>query len=295
VNQASTQEAADLLWQHWHGQRRMDHLPETLRPRTRAEGYAVQACLDARSASPLFGWKIAATSKVGQAHINVDGPLAGRLLRERAYDGGAEVPFGANHMKVAEAEFAFRMARDLAPRARPYEVTEVLDAADTLHPAIEIPDSRFDDFTVVGAPQLIADDACGHYFVLGPATSADWRAIDLAAHAVKGEIVGRLTRDGLGANVLGDPAGRAGMAGQRTVRHRSHAARGRSGHHRNLPDSAGHPAVRHIVMDFGVLGRVEAGWPRASPRWCHDPRPRPIASSVTSPALVAGAAATTSR
>jgi len=258
VNQASTQEAADLLWQHWHGQRRMDHLPETLRPRTRAEGYAVQACLDARSASPLFGWKIAATSNVGQAHINVDGPLAGRLLRERAYDGGAEVPFGANHMKVAEAEFAFRMARDLAPRARPYEVTEVLDAADTLHPAIEIPDSRFDDFTVVGASQLIADDACGHYFVLGPATSADWRAIDLAAHAVKGEIVGRLNRDGLGANVLGDPrAALAWLVNELsgigvTLRAGEVVTTGTCLIPLDIRPSD------HIVMDFGVLGRVEA-------------------------------------
>ena len=39
---------------------------------------------------------------------------------------------------------------------------EVLAAVATLHPAIEVPDSRFDDFTIVGAPQLIADNACAH-------------------------------------------------------------------------------------------------------------------------------------
>ena len=43
----------------------------------------------------------------------------------------------------------------------------------TLHPAIEIPDSRYDDFTIVGAAQLIADDACAHYFVLGDAAPDD--------------------------------------------------------------------------------------------------------------------------
>ena len=103
------QAAADLLWRHWQEGRRLGALPPGIRPTTRAEGYAVQALVERRSGAPLFGWKIAATSAAGQAHINVDGPLAGRLLREKAFDSGAELPFGANHMRVAEAEFAFRM------------------------------------------------------------------------------------------------------------------------------------------------------------------------------------------
>ena len=197
--------ASDMLWESWQQGRRLPALPEAMRPRTRQEAYAIQAMLDQRSAFPLFGWKIAATSKAGQAHINVDGPLAGRLLRERVYAPGAEVPFGNNHMRVIEAEFAFRMAADLPPRDRPYRTNEVLAGVATLHPAIEIPDSRFDDFTIVGAPQLIADNACAHYFVLGPATDADWRSIDLVEHAVTGTVAGQETRAGRGGNVLGDP------------------------------------------------------------------------------------------
>ena len=213
--------AADLLWNCWQEGRRLQSIPEDIRPRTREDGYAIQAFLEERSDSPLFGWKIAATSIAGQAHINVDGPLAGRLLRERVIDVShrsrdaeegddvAELPIGANHMRVAEAEFAFRMGRDLPPRATQYSVEEVLAAVATLHTAIEIPDSRFDDFTIVGAPQLIADNACAHAFVLGPAASASWRATDLVEHRVVGSLAGRrgeaLTREGKGANVLGDP------------------------------------------------------------------------------------------
>jgi 2-keto-4-pentenoate hydratase len=200
-----TERASSLLWDHWTAGRRLDQIPEAIRPASRADGYAVQATLERRSASPLFGWKIAATSKAGQAHINVDGPLAGRLLQERAFESGATVPFGHNHMRVAEAEFAFRMARDLTPQWGPFSVAEVLAATASLHPAIEIPDSRFDDFTIVGAPQLIADNACAHYFVLGQAAPDSWREIDLAAHTVKGAVVGKGARDGVGANVLGDP------------------------------------------------------------------------------------------
>ncbi|HEX5107522.1 MAG TPA: fumarylacetoacetate hydrolase family protein [Vicinamibacterales bacterium] len=200
----SWQPASDTLWDHWQNGRRMTALPDSMRPATRADGYAIQALLERRSAHPLYGWKIAATSKVGQAHINVDGPMAGRLLRERVRDDGGEVPFGRNHMRVGEAEFAFRLGRELPPRDAPYGVEEVLAAVATLHPAIEVPDSRFEDFTIVGAAQLIADNACGHYFVLGPAARDAWRSLDLAAHAVEGR-VGRISREGRGANVLGDP------------------------------------------------------------------------------------------
>jgi len=197
--------AADIIWEHWRDGRRMPALPESVRPHTRAEGYEVQAALARRSAQPLFGWKIAATSVAGQRHLNVQGPLAGRLFRERAFGPGGHVPWGANGMRVAEAEFAFRMAADLPPRPGKYSIDEVVDAVATLHPAIEIPDSRFDDVTVVGAAQLIADNACAHCFVLGPATTADWRQMDLVEHRVIGSVADRETRTGKGGNVLGDP------------------------------------------------------------------------------------------
>src|SRR5712671_3970967 len=103
MTDAQLQSAADTLWTYWRDGKRMAALPESIRPATRAEGYAVQNRLDRRSAFPLYGWKIAATSKAGQNHLGVDAPLAGRLLQERVYEMNREVPFGNNHMKVVEA------------------------------------------------------------------------------------------------------------------------------------------------------------------------------------------------
>lgn len=183
----------------------MAALPESIRPQTREDGYAIQAKIEHRSSFPLFGWKIAATSKAGQAHIHVDGPIAGRLLRERVRESGAAIPIGHNQMRVAEAEFAFTFGADLSPRNMAYRTSEVLEAIATLHPAIEIPDSRYEDFTIVGAPQLIADNACAHDFVLGPAAPNAWRAMDLVSHTARARIDGKLEREGCGANVLGDP------------------------------------------------------------------------------------------
>jgi 2-keto-4-pentenoate hydratase len=197
--------ASDLLHAAWREGTVLPALPPECRPATRAEGYAVQALLERPGAAPLSGWKIAATSAAGQAHIGVDAPLAGRLLAERVLPSGAELPLGANRMQVAEVEFAFRMAVDLSPRPAPYSVGEVMAAVATLHPAIEIPDSRYEDFVRIGAPQLIADNACAHWFVLGPAASAAWRDLDLAAHAVLGEATGAAPAHGKGANALGGP------------------------------------------------------------------------------------------
>jgi 2-keto-4-pentenoate hydratase len=205
LTEQQRQAASDLLWELWQQGRRVAELPADVRPATREEGYAVQALLERRSAYPVFGWKIAATSQAGQRHIGVDGPLAGRLLRERVVANDIPLRLGANRMRVAEPEFAFRIGRSLAPRASSYSVDEVMAAVDTLHPAIELPDSRYDDFARVGAAQLIADNACAHQFVLGPAATPQWRTRNLAEHVVTGIVAGKLRREGKGANVLGNP------------------------------------------------------------------------------------------
>jgi 2-keto-4-pentenoate hydratase len=207
MDERRIQAASDVLWRCWQDGTAIDALPAELRPTTRAEGYAIQACLMRCTTQPLFGWKIAATSLAGQRHINVEGPLAGRILAERVVPDGAMITLGANRMRVAEAEFAFRMARDLPPRARDYTAGEVMTAVGTLHLAIEVPDSRYNDSTKAGAAQIIADNGCAHQFMLGAAVAGDWRTLDLAEHPVTGFIGKRGVRhEGKGANVLGGPA-----------------------------------------------------------------------------------------
>src|SRR3954454_13089375 len=196
--------ASKTLHDHWRTGTKFSGLDESMRPRDRIEGYAIQAGIEKYSSESLFGWKIAATSEAGQKHINVDGPMAGRILAETVISDGGTAAMVGNAMRVAEPEFAFRMRVDLPARSVPYSVQQVLDAVDTLHPAIEIPDSRFADFAGAGEAQLVADNACAHLFVLGPATTSDWRSLDLVEQrpliAMRGE-----TFTGHGKNVLGDP------------------------------------------------------------------------------------------
>jgi 2-keto-4-pentenoate hydratase len=202
---ADADRAAETIWQLWQRGEAGSDLPSGLKPTTRAEGYQIQACLERRSAAARAGWKIAATSLAGQQHIGVDGPLAGRVLAERVLPVGTRVSLAGNRMRVAEPEFAFRMARQLPPRREAYMVDEVMAAVGALHLAIELPNSRFIDFARVGGPTLIADNACAHELIVGPAVAGGWRAIDLAAHKVKARVRNRADRHGIGANVLGDP------------------------------------------------------------------------------------------
>jgi 2-keto-4-pentenoate hydratase len=248
-------QAADILWSAWQEKRLLEALPDDCRPHSLEEGYAIQDAMAARHGGEVIGWKIAATSANGQRHIGVSEPLGGRLFAQFCRPDGSRLPAGPLHMRVAEAEFAFRMAKDLPPRANRYATEEVMEAVATLHLAIEVPDSRYRDFARVGAPQLVADDSCACYFVLG-AEAAGWRGVDLAGHPVIGLKNGAVAERGSGANVLGDP--RIALAWLANDR----AARGgglKAGEIvttgtcvKPVPIVPGD----QVVADFGSLGRV---------------------------------------
>src|SRR5689334_13827695 len=247
--------ASAALREQWRHGTKLTNLPASIRPHDRAQGYAVQAELEKQSGAALFGWKIAATSEVGQRHINVAGPLAGRILAETVIADGGTASMAGNGMCVAEPEFAFRMQADLPPREAPYGLDEVLAAVGTLHPAIEIPDSRFADFTIAGEAQLIADNACAHLFVLGEATAADWRAIDLVQEKPVITLGGQ-QYVGHGKSVLGDPRlALAWLANELrgfglTLRAGEVVTTGTC--HPPLPIKAGDM----VQADFGALGQV---------------------------------------
>ena len=251
------QEAARIIHTCWIDGEVIEALPDACRPHTTADGYAAQRALAAASGEPVVGWKIAATSVSGQRHINVGGPIAGRLLASRVHHSPCEVAFGTNRMAVAEAEFAFVMGDDLPARDNVWPVDEVLAAVATLHPAIEIPDSRFADFTRAGSAQLAADNACAHEFVLGPATGADWRAIDLAAQRVTLSIDSRVATTGAGADALGDP--RVALAWIAN----NHAAQGAALRAGDIITTGvcGKPSAiaagSHVVAEFGAVGTAE--------------------------------------
>lgn len=201
--------AAEQLLDAWLNDRHFDALPEGGVPETVAEGYAMQAAWTRRLDAAQVGWKLAATNEAGQRHIDVSHPLIGRLFADRVYHAPAALLMRNNRMRVAEAEFAFRLGSALRPRADRRR-DEVMDCVDGLFPALEAPDSRFIDFAAAGAPSLTADNACAREFVLGDEAPGGWRDVALDAFIVHVELNGARVASGAGADVLGDP--RAALA-----------------------------------------------------------------------------------
>ena len=76
---------------------------------------------------------------------------------------------------------------------------------ESLHGGIELPDSRFMNFTKVGETNLIADNACANQFILGPKLSDNWKNKNLKNQKVFISVNDATFKYGLGENVLGSP------------------------------------------------------------------------------------------
>jgi 2-oxo-3-hexenedioate decarboxylase/2-keto-4-pentenoate hydratase len=247
---------AEARFQH----RRLRELPAGARPRTAEEAYACQdalvSLLTRHYGGETIGYKIACTNKVAQDLLHMDGPFHGKLLSSFCFDSPAGVKADGFFMRVMEAEFAFRMARDLPPGGQTPTRAEVAEAVEGVLPGIEIVDSRFDEWTTVGAESLIADNACHAAWVKG-ALVTDWRKLDLGAQEVTLLVNGAALQRGNGAAVLGHPLNALHWLAA-------------SLHQRGIPLKAGQyvttgvatdiylgQAGDHIRAEFGPVGAVE--------------------------------------
>ena len=132
-------------------------------------------------------------------------PLAGVLLEEKKYDFNERIDLMSNHMAVAEVEFIFKMKSDLNLSKSFYSKQDTLSMIESLHGGIELPDSRFMNFTKVGETNLIADNACANQFILGPKLSDNWKNKNLKNQKVFISVNDATFKYGLGENVLGSP------------------------------------------------------------------------------------------
>ena len=200
--------SSELLAQARITHKRLRELPAPVRPKTPAEAYVVQdGLIDqllAHYGGSVIGYKVACTNVTAQRQLNVDAPFCGRLLSAFFFDSPARVDASKFFMRVVEAEFAFEMARDLPPAPTPRSRDEIAAAVTGVIPGIEIVDSRFDEWTTIGAPSLIADNACNAAWIKGALVS-DWQDLDLAAQTVRVTVNGKVLREGRGSNVLGHP------------------------------------------------------------------------------------------
>jgi 2-keto-4-pentenoate hydratase len=248
--------AAMLLIDTRRGGTTIAAIPEDCRPRTVDDGYRIQEAAYRRLALRSIGWKIGCTAVDQQKLLGAEEPFGGRIFSYLAFDSPARLQGSQFNMRGIEAEFAFRLRRDLPRRDRDYSREEVADAVAAVHPTIEIVNTRYDDWLKVGVPSLVADNGAHGAFVCGPATM-DWRKLDLVNHKITLLVDGKETASGTGVRVLGDPLVALTWLANDRARRSDPLVAGQIVTTGTCVGCNKVGPVAEIVADHGSLGRVE--------------------------------------
>ena len=174
------------------------------------DGYAVQDALRARfieQGERLIGWKAGLTSKAKMVQMGVDKPSIGFLTDAMSRPENTAIStHDLVHPRV-ECEVAFVTKTDLSGPA--CMRADVLAATDFVIPAIEIIDSRYENFKF-DLPSVIADNSSSARFVAGgrPRYVED---IEVDGIGVAMELNGEIVEMGSSAAVMGHPADAVAM------------------------------------------------------------------------------------
>lgn len=196
--------AATILTEAWQDGHQLPALPESCRPRSLAEAYRIQDLFAAATEAEVGGWKVGATGTMALKLLKARGPFAGRVFTGRIFATGAKIPADAYPMRGLEGELAFKLAKDLPARVKPYGLAEVKRAIGSVHPAIEIVAPRWSDWLAVGLPSLVADQGANAALVVGKPLANGLKA-DLDKLAVEMRVDDKTVGKGTGADVLGGP------------------------------------------------------------------------------------------
>src|SRR5437868_9374202 len=145
-------------------------LPASCRPQSDADAYPVQDAVVRHLGEAIGGWKVGAGSASSAAFC---APIWMKMIRP------SPASYDARELRLIgiEAEFAFRLGRDLPARAGAYDRAEVTAGA-SLHPVIEVVDSRYADFRSLDRLSILADNFSNGGLVYGAAVP-DWDKLDL--------------------------------------------------------------------------------------------------------------------
>ena len=153
----------------------------------------------------IIGRKIGLTSFAMQEQLGVSEPDYGSLWDSRyfpAQGGRTEMPAESFLQPFLEGELAFLIGRPLAgPNVT---LQEALAATDALAVAVEVVDSRIEDWNIK-LPDTIADNASYGAFTTGP-WSSSLREVDLRTVGMLINQSGSRVAEGMGSASLGHPA-----------------------------------------------------------------------------------------
>lgn len=226
-------------------------LPEAVRPQSEADSYAVQDGVLRRLGERIGGWKVGFSPE--------GGIFCAPIYASRVHASPAALPARGFHLIGIECEIGFSLNQAFSARARPYARDEVLAAA-SLHPTIEIVDSRYIDFRSLDRLQVLADNFSNGGLVYG-ASASGWQGMDLAHPPIAVTADGKDFAECTGLRA-GEPIGLLVDLVNHIANRRGGIPAGTfvtTGTHTGMVFTE--PGVQ-IRADYGKLGRVEASFPR---------------------------------
>ncbi|MFY0644664.1 MAG: fumarylacetoacetate hydrolase family protein [Bacteroidia bacterium] len=146
----------------------------------------------------FVGLKLGFTSFAKMEQMGVHDMIWGRLTSEMLYKAGRELPMNEFIHPRAEPELCFLVKKDID---REISLDEVGDYIEAVAPAIEIIDSRYENFKF-SLEDVIADNCSSTAFVVGA-----WQNINQEIGELKMELVidGEVIESGSSIAILGNP------------------------------------------------------------------------------------------
>lgn len=174
------------------------------------DAYAIQAELRRRKEARghrLAGLKAGLTSRAKMKQMGVEVPVFGLIFDYMSVADGGEIKSAELIHPKVEAEIAFVLKRPL--RGPGCHVGAVLAATDFVVPAVEIIDSRYENFRF-DLPSVVADNTSSSRFVVG-GVARSIEGLDLRTLGMVMEKNGEIVAMAAGAAVLGHPAAAVAM------------------------------------------------------------------------------------
>ena len=171
LNVSAAQAAASQLFKARQEFLKLDSLPESCRPMTASDGYAIQEplvekllCVDG---ARRLGYKIGATNPAARDMLGTGEPFAGVLISNFCHASPLTIKAADYHVVVLEPEIALRLGAGLPASGAPYTPEAAARAVEAAAPAIEIVTSPFPVWNEMGIGHIIADNGANGCWIHG--------------------------------------------------------------------------------------------------------------------------------
>lgn len=220
------------------------------------DAYRIQRASMARRlerGDPVVGMKMGLTSVAKMKQVGVHEPIYGHLTQEMKRGSGDVLRMSEQIHPRVEPEIAFILARDLRG---PTTAAEALDAVEWVLAALEVIDSRYENFQFT-LEDVVADNASSTRFFLGE-TRRRPEDVELCNLGMVMSLDGAVVETGSSAAILDHPARSLAALANMLAPLGEHVAAG------SIVLAGGATAAHHVAagnvvtLEVDGLGRVTA-------------------------------------